>query len=70
MLHHIPASASCISEKVKITIDAKNTSFVLRINTERATHVIENTKVVKDVSNVLHMLLYAISYIFNCNIKN
>jgi hypothetical protein len=56
MLHHIPASTSCINEKVKINIDTKYTSFVLRITTERATHVSENTKVAKDVSKFLHML--------------
>jgi hypothetical protein len=56
MLHHIPASTSCISEKVKINIDTKYTSFVLRIITDSVTHVSENTKVAKDVSKFLHML--------------
>jgi hypothetical protein len=55
MLHHKPASMSCISEKVKIKIDAKYTSFVLHSVTDATTHMSENTNVEIDVSTLLHI---------------
>jgi hypothetical protein len=45
-----------MSEKVKIKIDAKYTSFVLHIVTDAATHMSENTNVEIDVSILLHIL--------------
>jgi hypothetical protein len=45
-----------MSEKVKIKIDAKYTSFVLHIVTDAATHISENTNVEIDVSKLLHIL--------------
>jgi len=47
---------SCMSEKVKIKIDTKYTSFVLHIVTDAATHMSENTNVEIDVSKLLHIL--------------
>jgi hypothetical protein len=55
MLHHNPASTSCMSEKVKTKMAAKYTSFVLHSITDAATHMSENTNVEIDVSMLLHI---------------
>jgi hypothetical protein len=44
-----------MSEKVKIKMDAKYTSFVLHSVTDAATHMSENTNVEIDVSMLLHI---------------